>query len=89
MPLKIAAFIFLFYFSGSTTCTGQTPKIDSLKKVLLAGKEDTARANILISLGKKYIQRSNFDSALMYCNHALELSKKFILNMAWAAHITI
>ncbi len=54
---------------------GQTPHIDSLKRIL-PGLKDSARIDCLNELGLQYIERSIKDSAEYYTDSAYELSNK-------------
>src|SRR4030095_6702566 len=50
--------------------------LDSLRQILNATTNDTARVNTLQAFVKQFIQQEEIDSALKYCNEALLLSKK-------------
>jgi tetratricopeptide (TPR) repeat protein len=63
----------------SSSCFSQNAKIDSLKKVLLAAKEDSIKVNVLNELTKKFIHRSDYEIALQYANDALTLSGQSLL----------
>ena len=49
---------------------------DSLNKVLNSTAIDTNRVNVLQAYVKYFFQQGNMDSALKYCNEAIQLSKK-------------
>ncbi len=53
----------------------QPQQVDSLKKLLLTAKEDTAKADILLMMGR-YLIASKPDSALPVLQQGLALSKK-------------
>lgn len=67
--------IFLFFVAIGNGSHAQRTKIDSLQKLLLSLKQDTATVKQYDSLSLYYFNIDN-DSAVLYGNKALELSKK-------------
>lgn len=63
-----------FWFDGYTQ--SDSPKMDSLKKVLLTEKEDTNKVNTLLELGKYYFNEFDVENSSVYTNLALHLSQK-------------
>ena len=70
---KITCLLILI-FSG-LLCFGQSPQVDSLKKVLSASAEDTNKVNTLIELARK-LRSLDADQSLASAKQAFELSEK-------------
>jgi len=76
-PLKIKllyAFAILCFFSFDLKA--KKNKIDSLKNVLATLKDDTNKVNLLHNISKQYIKKRDRDSAEIFAQQALTLSKK-------------
>lgn len=71
--LPILRLFLLLVFCG--TSSAQNQEIDSLKRVFLATKIDTAKANLYNQISNKY-KESNPDSTAFYAQKAAALSKK-------------
>ncbi|MEO6637566.1 MAG: tetratricopeptide repeat protein [Ginsengibacter sp.] len=68
-------FLYIYFIFTSSSCFAQTDEIDSLKSLLSASKEDTAKVNKLLELTKAYT--SSFpESAISYGNQALHLARR-------------
>lgn len=67
--------IILSLFLAPVLLFGQTPKLDSLKKVLLTAKEDTDKVNVLNGLSA-LLRYSGDKNQLLYAKDALGLSQK-------------
>jgi tetratricopeptide (TPR) repeat protein len=78
-------FAFIIFVSHSLLVTAQNTKIDSLKKVLLAAKEDTNKVNTLNGLSRQYYLTGNFDEAKKLAETALLLSEKLDFKKGIAA----
>ena len=70
--LKLALLLLLPCF---TEAQSLEKKIDSLKKLIAASKEDTTKANLLNKIGNIYIS-SNKDTALLLYEQSLDLYRK-------------
>src|SRR5829696_4014846 len=73
-------FIFILYSFSSHS---QDNVIDSLEKVLQTQKEDTAKVNSLIALGREF-RSSNTDTSLYFANAALTLATRLNYEMGIA-----
>lgn len=78
----IATLFLIFFFVNF--CNGQQTEIDSLKRVVLATKIDTAKVNLYNKLSDKF-KESNPDSTGIYANKAAVLSKKLKYNFGLAS----
>ncbi|MBC7864795.1 MAG: tetratricopeptide repeat protein [Bacteroidia bacterium] len=69
-------YVFLFLFvAGTGPVVSQNRKIDSLKNLLRADKEDTNKVNNLNNLGWEF-RRSNSDTSIVLSNQALTVAEK-------------
>jgi tetratricopeptide (TPR) repeat protein len=76
-PVTLRAFLAVSVWLAAPSVTrAQNPVIDSLKKALRPVREDTATANGMNELSKRYWQISDYDHALLMADSALALSEK-------------
>jgi len=69
-------FILLFLFFIIKNTFSQSRIIDSLKTFILSAKEDTSKVNALNCISHEYNYHEKYDTALLYANKAIELSKQ-------------
>ncbi len=80
----------LILISFLSLCFGiqsQSPKIDSLKQVLVKANEDTLKVATLNKLASTLARTGNLDTALVYFQKAHELSKKLKYHFGIAASL--
>ncbi len=69
--------LFAIYFLGTLfSVSAQNHKIDSLRKVIQSEKDDSIKVDNLNDLSDRLHVLSKYDSSMVYCNKALELSIK-------------
>ena len=74
--LKMCLFVIFIICLFTVIVQSDSLKIDSLKKVLLTGKDDTDKVNMLFKIGLIYNEYYNNIDALKYADSALKLAKK-------------
>ena len=72
---KTISYFFLFLLSPSCLFT-QSNKIDSLKKVLFACKEDSNKVNVIRELNRQLIKSGDYIVSMQYAKDGLKLAEK-------------
>ena len=73
-------FLSILFITGlTTTLNGQTPRTDSLKRLLTTARADSNRVNLLLKISDDYFF-SKPDSCLLYSEEAIGLAKDLHLN---------
>ena len=86
--MKVFYTIIILTFLVSTS-KAQTPRIDSLKKVLAHSKQDTNRVNLLNEIGGRLIVNGNYKDAKLFLLRANILAKKLVFATGSAVSLNL